>query len=108
MRGMRPDGRTALYRFYDNRETLLYVGISNDPRRRQSEHKKKPWYPHVRHQATTWYDTEREARRAETRAIRRECQEFNVAGAVRPASARFTIHIARWAVAGATLYVLSA
>jgi hypothetical protein len=100
-------GRTALYRFYDRREALLYVGISNDPRRRQSEHKTKPWYPQVRHQAVTWYDTEREARAAEDRAIRKECPEFNVAGAVRPARARFAIHPTRWALIGTAFYVIS-
>jgi hypothetical protein len=81
--------RTALYRFYDKRENLLYVGISNDPWRRWREHVyDKPWYPEVKHQAVTWYETEEEARLAETRAIRAEHPKFNVAGAVRPPEAR--------------------
>jgi predicted GIY-YIG superfamily endonuclease len=38
--------RTALYRFYDEHENLLYVGISNDPWRRWREHVyDKQWYP---------------------------------------------------------------
>jgi predicted GIY-YIG superfamily endonuclease len=84
--------RTALYRFYDSRETLLYVGITSDPWRRWREHvQEKPWYPQVKHQAVTWFDSEPQARRAEVRAIRREKPQFNIAGAVRPASARFNI-----------------
>jgi hypothetical protein len=108
MRGARSTGRTALYRFYDHREALLYVGISNDPWRRRAEHAQaKPWYPRVRHQAVSWYDTEREARAAEIRAIRKECPEFNVAGAVRPSPSRFAIHPTWWAGTGATFYVIS-
>lgn len=81
--------RTALYRFYDERENLLYVGITNDPWRRWRDHvQQKPWYPQVKHQATTWYGTEQEARRAEDRAIRTERPRFNIAGAVRPPEAR--------------------
>jgi predicted GIY-YIG superfamily endonuclease len=77
--------RTALYRFYDGQGKLLYAGITNDPWRRWREHVRgKPWYPQVKHQAVTWYDSEWQARRAETRAIRAELPEFNIAGAVKP------------------------
>lgn len=77
--------RTALYRFYDPQGKLLYVGITNDPWRRWREHvREKPWYPQVKHQAVTWYDAERQARRAETRAIHDERPEFNIAGALKP------------------------
>lgn len=83
--------RTALYRFYDDRENLLYIGISNNPWRRWREHVGKPWYLQVKHQSVTWYDTGWQARKAETRAIRDEHPRFNIAGAVRPpeASLRF-------------------
>lgn len=81
--------RTALYRFYDADETLLYIGITNDPWRRWRDHvQEKPWYPRVKHQAITWYDSEWEARDAETRAIRAEGPLFNIAGAIRPPEAR--------------------
>lgn len=77
--------RHALYRFYDRRERLLYVGISNDPWRRWREHvRTQPWYPSVQHQAVTWYESEDLARAAETAAIHDERPRFNIAGAVRP------------------------
>ena len=80
--------RTALYRFYDDHENLLYIGISNDPWRRWREHVlAKPWYPQVKHQSVTWYDTEHRARNAERCAIRSEGPRFNIAGAVRPPEA---------------------
>jgi len=38
------EGRHALYRFYDDRENLLYVGITDDPWRRWREHVlTQPW-----------------------------------------------------------------
>ncbi len=78
--------RTALYRFYDAQGELLYVGITNDPWRRWRQHVlAKPWYPQVKHQSVTWYDSKPEARKAETRAIRTERPEFNIAGALKPA-----------------------
>ena len=41
--------RTALYRFFDEAGTLLYVGISNDPDVRWSYHaRQKDWWPKVR------------------------------------------------------------
>lgn len=77
--------RTALYRFYDADERLLYVGITNDPWRRWRQHvQEKAWYPQVKHQAVTWYDSRITAEMAERVAIRHERPCFNIAGAVRP------------------------
>jgi hypothetical protein len=93
-----PGGRVALYRFYDAHETLLYAGISKDPWRRRKEHAlTQPWYPQVRHQAITWYDTVDAARRAEDKAIWEERPARNVAGAFRPARSRITIRLERLA-----------
>ena len=79
------EGRHALYRFYDDRENLLYVGITDDPWRRWREHVRiQPWYPQVKHQAVTWYEGKIAAEVAERIAIRRERPRFNIAGAVRP------------------------
>jgi hypothetical protein len=83
------DNRTALYRFYDVREALLYVGITKDPWRRWGEHmRKQPWYPQIKHYAVTMYDARPLAEKAETRAIRAEGPRFNIAGALRPPAAR--------------------
>lgn len=77
-------GQISLYRFYDADEGLLYVGFSNEPWRRRKEHSvTQPWYPRVRHQSITWYDSEDAARRAETIAIRTERPQFNIAGAIK-------------------------
>ena len=77
--------RTALYRFYDASEKLLYVGITNDPWRRWRQHvQEKSWYPQIKHQAVTWYDSRIAAEVAEHVAIRCEHPRFNIAGAVRP------------------------
>jgi predicted GIY-YIG superfamily endonuclease len=77
--------RTALYRFYDASENLLYVGITNDPWRRWRQHvQEKSWYPQVKHQAVTWYDSRIRAEVAEQVAIRCEHPRFNIAGALRP------------------------
>jgi len=77
--------RTALYRFYDADEQLLYVGITSDPWRRWRQHVlEKAWYPQVKHQAVTWYDSRIRAELAEQSAIRCERPRFNIAGAVRP------------------------
>jgi hypothetical protein len=100
-----PGGRVALYRFYDACEELLYVGISNEPWRRRREHAyAQPWFPRVKHQAITWYDTEREAREAENRAIGDERPHFNVAGAVRPTRWRHSIRPELWAKTGFALW----
>ena len=87
-------GMVALYRFYDAQEGLLYVGVSRDHWRRRKQHSvSQPWYPLVRHQAITWYDSEDAAYAAEAIAIREEAPRFNVAGAVRPDQPRRRLSI---------------
>ena len=77
--------RTALYRFFDADENLLYVGITNEPWRRWREHVlAQPWFPQVKHQAITWYDERVSAELAERTAIRREQPRFNKAHAILP------------------------
>ncbi len=78
-------GQYSLYRFYDAREELLYVGISNEPWRRRKQHSvTQPWYPLVRFQTIEWLDGEAAASRAERSAIRRERPLYNIAGAIEP------------------------
>jgi GIY-YIG catalytic domain len=73
-------GRTALYRFFDDRDVLLYVGISNTPRARWKTHEaKQPWWPDVTIRELEWHDTRAEAERAETAAISAEGPRWNIA-----------------------------
>lgn len=68
-------GRTAVYRFYDARGDLLYVGITNSPRHRFAQHADNPdnaWWQYRASHRITWYDTRQQALRAEYIAIREE------------------------------------
>lgn len=38
--------KTYIYRHY-HKKTLLYIGISTDPKRRLNEHKDKRWYKYI-------------------------------------------------------------
>lgn len=73
--------RTALYRFWDAGNVLLYIGISENPDARFAKHEAlKPWWPHVVRKAIEWYDNRELAEAAETEAIRTERSLYNVAG----------------------------
>ena len=75
--------RTALYRFYDERNVLLYVGITDRLGHRWSEHVHgKPWWPEVRRQATEWYGSRQEAEQAEQAAIKVERPVYNIVHAI--------------------------
>ncbi len=94
--------RWALYRFYDARMRLVYVGKTNEPWRRWREHVlEKPWYPRVKHWMVTFYDTEAEARRAELKAIKGERPRSNIADVPAPVPASFTVNaeVVIWASA---------
>lgn len=65
-------GRTAVYEFRDWSGAVLYVGVTNNPRRRFAEHAEdKHWWPDVDHDQTrlSWYRTRSEALRQEKRRI---------------------------------------
>lgn len=86
------DERYSLYRFFSARMELLYVGITNDPWRRQRQHaREKPWYPAAKHFAVTFHDPEADARKAELKAIRGESPRFNIADLPAPAPADFSV-----------------
>lgn len=77
-----PPTRTALYRLRDSSGLLLYVGISEDPYRRWTEHSKdKPWWPQVGRHDIEWLDSREQAAAAELAAIKSERPLFNAAGA---------------------------
>ncbi|MER6098380.1 GIY-YIG nuclease family protein [Streptomyces sp. NPDC001728] len=74
------DGRTALYRYYDEADSLLYIGISDDPDRRRDEHAvtaADTWYPLAASRRVGWFDSRAEAEDAEKLAIKQEKPRFN-------------------------------
>lgn len=74
--------RCAVYRAYNADHALLYVGISQHPRRRFAEHARDEawWRDEVVEAAleVVWLADEKAARREEARAIRDELPRFNV------------------------------
>lgn len=77
--------RVALYRLYDKNETLLYVGITSELRRRYQQHaESKAWWSKVAVRDAEWLPSRTQALRAEGIAIRREKPKFNVQGTSRP------------------------
>ena len=61
---------TALYRFYDSEDALLYVGITKNITQRWSQHKKtKSWWRKVASREVVWFDSRPRALLAERRAI---------------------------------------
>lgn len=75
-----PPGPTALYRYFDAQDVLLYVGISAYAGARFRGHaKRSPWMDCAVRSTITRYPTREEARTAEIEAIRTERPVFNVA-----------------------------
>lgn len=79
----------VLYRFFDQDGDLLYVGITNNPGRRWSQHRAdKPWWSEVHHIEMEHHADRESVLRAEATAIRAERPRHNVIGTVpSPASA---------------------
>lgn len=76
--------RTALYRFYDADEALLYVGVTDDTNVRWKTHAAvKPWWPQVARKTVEWHDDRKIAEAHERRAIREENPLHNVQHAPR-------------------------
>jgi hypothetical protein len=73
--------RTAVYRFYDAADTLLYVGMTVDTRKRWAHHaSNKPWWPDVARREVVWYARSGDAAREESRAMEEERPLHNVSG----------------------------
>lgn len=79
--------RTALYRFFDGEDVLLYVGITDKPGRRWEQHmRSQPWWPDARRQTVQLLDTRELAEAAEKTAVREERPVYNLAHAAFRAS----------------------
>lgn len=75
---------TTLYRLWNDRHALLYVGITNDVNARMEEHRAdKPWWVEVDQVSTEEFSGRRYALEAETRAIYWEQPRYNVLGSPR-------------------------
>lgn len=70
--------QTALYRLFDAKKTLLYVGISCDPNERIKDHAaEKPWWPSVRRGSITWLEDRASALHHEACVIAIEVPLYN-------------------------------
>lgn len=80
-----PQGRTALYRFFNADGALLYVGITEHLGIRWNTHaKKQPWWPQVARQTVDWHETRALAEKAETAAIKAEQPKYNIIHVPKP------------------------
>jgi transcriptional regulator with XRE-family HTH domain len=79
--------RTALYRFFDADDRLLYVGITDDIHRRWKHHAAvKTWWGDVARQTVEWHDSRPVAEAAERKAISQEKPVYNIRDARAPLS----------------------
>jgi hypothetical protein len=70
---------TSLYRFYDARGVLLYIGITNDMARRFGNHgEKKSWHPIAVQVSIQHYPSREAALAAEAAAIVAEAPLYNI------------------------------
>lgn len=75
-----PNPETAIYRFYSSEGQLLYVGISDNPGHRFTQHEKtKTWWKEVTGISIEWAATRQAALAIERRAIRVESPVYNIA-----------------------------
>lgn len=80
---------TALYRFFDRADELLYIGITNSIPRRLGQHSDaKPWYADAATITVEHYPTRLDALAAEKRAIKAEHPKYNVVHNDRPRARR--------------------
>ena len=78
----------ALYRMFDDRGHLLYIGITGDLGKRLGNHSFKRWFPLVERITLEWLPNRAAALVAEKRAISTEHPRYNQAGIQAPKKAR--------------------
>lgn len=72
---------TALYRLHATDDRLLYIGITDNLRRRFREHAAdKSWWPEVSRRTVAWYASRAAAESAEDAAIKAERPAHNITG----------------------------
>lgn len=70
--------QNVLYRFYNRDGELLYIGITNNPLRRFSQHRKdKEWWADVANISQQSFESEDALKAAEKKAIQRENPRYN-------------------------------
>lgn len=69
---------TILYRYYDNQDQLLYVGITNDQSKRFSQHKVKEWMQFIHTATFEHFENRKDAEFAEINAIKKELPLYNI------------------------------
>ncbi|WP_163168117.1 GIY-YIG nuclease family protein [Arthrobacter sp. Alg241-R88] len=73
-----PTDPCAVYRFYDSKGDLLYVGITgNLPTRTKAHEGSKPWWKEMSSMTVAHFETREEAREAEQVAIDSERPRYN-------------------------------
>jgi predicted GIY-YIG superfamily endonuclease len=81
------EAEAVLYRYFDHKGTLLYVGVTGDLTTRMQGHGRVArWWTLVDHSRTQldWYWSRDQALRAESLAIRSENPPWNVQGRIVP------------------------
>lgn len=74
--------RTSVYRYYDDQDILLYIGVSKHPIRRLAEHRRdKFWHLQIHRIEINWYSSKRVAHDVEGVAIALENPLYNATGA---------------------------
>lgn len=75
----------ALYRFFDAKDRLLYVGESWNAVNRAKQHRRQQhWWMQVRRMTVEMHPSREAARVAEAKAIRTERPRYNRVGSVKP------------------------
>lgn len=72
--------KTTLYRYFDSEGRLLYVGITGDNTKRQSQHRRNSfWFGEIASATFEHFDARDQAEEAETKAITHEKPMHNIA-----------------------------
>lgn len=72
--------KTTLYRYFDSEGRLLYVGITGDNTKRQSQHRRNSfWFGEIASATFDHFDDREQADKAESDAIIKEKPMYNIA-----------------------------